>query len=106
MPCLAASRNLFMDKTTSICTNCHIGTLQRKSAPHAAWHGDEFVVVPSLAAWTCDVCGQTTFDAFALEAWLPLIGPVTDAPDGGDTGARRPSDPAASNDDIRTRRRA
>ena len=69
------------------CPHCHAGALRRRPVLYAAWHsmsgeGDEqFVLIPNVAAWLCDVCGAKIFDADAM-AWLaPLLGPAIDVDD-------------------------
>ena len=96
-----------MNDSLHSCTNCHIGTLQRQAATYAAWHGDEFVVVPAAPAWVCDVCGERTFDLDALDALLPLIGPASPLADADEpTGAHRNPDQPPYPGANRTRRRA
>ena len=90
------------------CATCHIGTLHLNKATYAAWHADQFVVVPALPTWVCDVCGERTYDDAALDQLLSLIGPASPRPgfDDEDADIRRQSDlpPSLAND--RTRRRA
>ena len=69
------------------CPHCHAGALQRRCVLYAAWHstpgeGDEqFVLIPNVPGWLCDVCGAKILDADAL-AWLtPLLGPAIDVDD-------------------------
>jgi hypothetical protein len=69
------------------CPHCHAGALQRRLVLYAAWHsmsgeGDEqFVLIPNVPAWLCDVCGAKLLDADAM-AWLaPLLGPAIDVDD-------------------------
>ena len=87
------------------CPHCHAGALRRRPVLYAAWHSmsgesaEQFVFVPNVPAWLCDVCGAKIFDADAM-AWLaPLLGPAIDV-DGhtpaspnpwsrSDSGARR-----------------
>jgi YgiT-type zinc finger domain-containing protein len=60
-----------------VCPNCFIGTLHRKQAAYAAWHGDHFVLMPNSSIWVCDVCGERTYDDSVFETLLPLVGPPT-----------------------------
>ena len=89
------------------CLTCHIGTLQRKLAPYAGWHGDNFVVIPALPAWLCDVCGERMYDQAALDTLLSLIGPPSPISDEEAAADVQPGAasflPAGS---ARTRRRA
>ena len=95
-----------MNDTTRTCTTCRIGTLHRKTASYAGWHGGGFVVLSSAPVWVCDVCAERTYDFAALEALLHLAGPASPSPDDESAaGARRDSDRHAP-DEARTRRRA
>lgn len=59
------------------CPNCHTGHLHQRTVNYANWHAGQYVVVPKLSAWSCDVCALCQIDADALQRLLPLIGPVT-----------------------------
>ena len=59
------------------CPHCRTGTLRQRTINYANWHGGQYVVVPNLPAWSCDVCALCQIDAEALQRLLPLIGPVT-----------------------------
>jgi YgiT-type zinc finger domain-containing protein len=59
------------------CPNCRTGTLRRRTVNYANWHSGQYVVVPNLPAWSCDVCALCQIDPEALQRLLPLIGPVT-----------------------------
>ncbi len=59
------------------CPNCRTGNLRRRTVNYANWHAGQYVVVPNLPAWSCDVCALCQIDADALQRLLPLIGPVT-----------------------------
>jgi YgiT-type zinc finger domain-containing protein len=65
-----------------------MGNLRCCTVNYANWHAGQYVVVPNLPAWSCDVCALCQIDADALQRLLPLIGPVT-GPDLAQT--RRPS---------------
>jgi YgiT-type zinc finger domain-containing protein len=89
------------------CSNCHIGTLQRKAAPYAAWHGDGFVVIPNVSTWVCDVCGERTYDEALLDSLTALLGPPNPSSEADPSGAvRRGSDLPSAPASVRTRRRA
>lgn len=60
-----------------ICPNCHTGTLHQRSVNYGNWHAGQYVVVPNLPAWSCDVCALCQIDAAALQRLLPLLGPLT-----------------------------
>ena len=59
------------------CPNCRTGTLHQRTVNYANWHAGQYVVVPNMPAWSCDVCALCQIDAEALQRLLPLIGPVT-----------------------------
>jgi YgiT-type zinc finger domain-containing protein len=59
------------------CPNCHTGQLRQRTINYGNWHAGQYVVVPGLPAWSCDVCALCQIDAEALQRLLPLIGPVT-----------------------------
>jgi len=59
------------------CPNCHTGQLRLRTVNYGNWHAGQYVVVPNLPAWSCDVCALCQIDAEALQRLLPLIGPVT-----------------------------
>lgn len=59
------------------CPHCRTGTLRRRTINYANWHAGQYVVVPNLPAWSCDVCALCQADPEALQRLLPLIGPVT-----------------------------
>ena len=89
------------------CANCHIGTLQRKAGTYAAWHGDQFVVIPGTPIWVCDVCGERTYDLTTLDQLLPLIGlPASLDAGAGSAGPQRSADMHPPFTTDRTRRRA
>jgi YgiT-type zinc finger domain-containing protein len=59
------------------CPNCRTGALHPRTIDYANWHSGQYVVVPNLPAWSCDVCALCQIDVEALQRLLPLIGPVT-----------------------------
>jgi YgiT-type zinc finger domain-containing protein len=59
------------------CPNCRTGLLHPRTVNYANWHGGQYVIVPNLPAWSCDVCALCRIDPEALQHLLPLIGPVT-----------------------------
>lgn len=59
------------------CTECHIGSLHKRRITYTNWHSNQFVIVPNLSAWQCDVCGHCQIDAEAINRLMPLLGPVT-----------------------------
>ncbi len=95
------------DDTLRTCSSCRVGTLHRKAATYAAWHGDLFVVVPSTPVWICDVCGERTYEQGVIDH-LPLLvdqdSPLPAADRAAD--AHRKSDRVSTDETPRTRRRA
>jgi YgiT-type zinc finger domain-containing protein len=79
------------------CPNCRTGNLQARSVNYANWHAGQYVVVPNMPAWSCDVCALCFVDPEALQRLLPLIGPVT-RPD--PTLPRRTGDSQLSVNDL------
>jgi hypothetical protein len=69
---------------TDVCPNCHAGALQPRLVTYAAWHTlkssgqEQFVIVPRVPAWLCDVCEYRRFDIEAMERLALLIGPTAD----------------------------
>jgi YgiT-type zinc finger domain-containing protein len=59
------------------CSQCHIGDLHKRRITYTNWHSNQFVIVPNLPAWQCDVCGYCQIDADAINRLMPLLGPVT-----------------------------
>jgi YgiT-type zinc finger domain-containing protein len=40
------------------CEVCHIGSMHLLQATYTTWCQGQFVVVPGIDAWHCDVCGE------------------------------------------------
>ncbi len=59
------------------CPNCRTGNLHPRTVNYANWHAGQYVVVPNMPAWLCDVCALCEIDGEALQRLIPLIGPVT-----------------------------
>ena len=59
------------------CPDCRMGNLHPRSVNYANWHAGQYVVVPHMPAWSCDICALCLIDPDALQRLLPLIGPVT-----------------------------
>jgi YgiT-type zinc finger domain-containing protein len=79
------------------CPNCRTGYLHSRSVNYANWHAGQYVVVPNMPAWSCDVCALCLIEPEALQRLLPLIGPVT-RPD--PTLPRRAGDSRLSVNDL------
>ena len=59
------------------CPNCRTGSMQPRTTTYANWHAGQYVTVPNMPAWSCDVCALCQIDPVALQRLLPLLGPVT-----------------------------
>lgn len=72
---------------TDVCPNCHAGALRLRSVTYADWHAlegsedEQFVIIPRVPAWLCDVCGYKVFDATTIGWLAPLLGPTTESDD-------------------------
>ncbi len=52
---------------TYICPECHTGQLKPGNVSHAAWLGEnDFMIIPQVTAWICDVCGHVDYDEQAV----------------------------------------
>jgi YgiT-type zinc finger domain-containing protein len=56
------------------CPTCHLGVLHSRRATYAAWFREQFVVIPGLIHWQCDVCSETHYDQQVLERVHMLLG--------------------------------
>ena len=62
------------------CLSCRIGTLRRGKATDAMWLGGQLVLVPNVAAWQCDVCGDFAYDDETLTRVELLLGSQIERP--------------------------
>jgi len=60
------------------CPECHFGTLKSTKITYTRQWGTRLIVVPDFAAWRCDSCGFTRYDAAALAHIRLLLGPEED----------------------------
>jgi YgiT-type zinc finger domain-containing protein len=67
--------NAHIDDSREFCERCHIGSVKPHRATYSQWHDGEFVIVPGLAAWRCDFCGDIFFDSEDLDRLFLLLGP-------------------------------
>ena len=51
--------------------------MQSRTTTYANWHAGQYVTVPNVPAWSCDVCALCQIDPEALQRLLPILGPVT-----------------------------
>lgn len=56
------------------CEVCHIGTLNPVHSTYTSWLQDQFIMVPDLNAWLCDVCGEFQFDSDIIARIELLLG--------------------------------
>ena len=57
-----------------VCPNCHIGHLHEARAPYVQLYNATLIHMPNVAAWKCDVCGETYFDTQTIRQLEVLIG--------------------------------
>jgi len=95
-----------MDHTSQTCSVCRIGTLRRKRGAYAAWHGDQFVVVPTAFVGLCDVCGERVYDQDALDQLSLLAGQNAPPPDANGAARTQRGSDLSLEETTRTRRRA
>ncbi len=62
----------------AICQHCLAGTLRLKQVVFAHWYGGQFITIPNFPGWVCDVCGETEYDAVALEQIETILGTELD----------------------------
>jgi len=72
-----------------ICQHCLAGTLRLRQVVFAHWYGGQFITVPNFPAWVCDVCGETEYDADALEQVETILGTELDLRREAGSRARR-----------------
>ena len=69
------------EPTRQFCQVCHVGSLHPHHATYARWHDGQFIIIPNVPAWQCDVCGDTFYDPQALTRLTLLLGPESDTND-------------------------
>jgi YgiT-type zinc finger domain-containing protein len=84
-----------------VCPHCQMGTLQPRFVVFAHWFEGQFITVPNFPGWICDICGESEYDANALERLEMVLGPEADLRREASRRARRgmpnPPAPAPSN---------
>lgn len=60
---------------TYTCPNCSFGTLKPTKITYLRRWGDHVVTLPDFAAWKCDSCNYTRYDAAALARIEQIFGP-------------------------------
>jgi YgiT-type zinc finger domain-containing protein len=61
----------------SQCPTCHLGLLHQHKVTYATWFQEQFVVIPGMLNWQCDVCGETHYDEQMLDRIYLLLGRET-----------------------------
>lgn len=59
---------------TKQCETCHIGTMHPMKAAYNTWLQNQFVLVPNVDAWLCDVCGDFIHDPDTIASIEILVG--------------------------------
>ena len=65
-------------KPITICQQCLAGTLRLRQVVFAHWYGGQFITIPNFPGWVCDVCGETEYDAVALDQVETILGTELD----------------------------
>jgi YgiT-type zinc finger domain-containing protein len=75
------------------CEKCQIGHYRATTSPYLRWLGDKIMIMPDVPARTCDICGDTTYDAdFLHRLQLLLEKLISEEPASKQTGRPRTSD--------------
>jgi YgiT-type zinc finger domain-containing protein len=61
------------------CRNCSFGTLKPIKLTYVRQWGNRMITMPNFAAWRCDSCNYTRYDAAALAKIELLLGPDVEA---------------------------
>lgn len=70
------------------CEVCHIGTMHAMQSTYTTWCQGQFVVVPNIDAWLCDVCGEFWHEPELVARIEVLLG---NKPSSGHLGRRVPA---------------
>ena len=68
-------------ESEEFCGYCHVGSLHPDRATYARWHDGQFVILPGVAAWRCDFCGEIFYDNEVMSRLVLLLGPESDMGD-------------------------
>jgi YgiT-type zinc finger domain-containing protein len=56
------------------CPSCQVGRLRPIRTTYAHIYDDTLIQMPNIAAWKCDVCGETFYDPDAVRRIEVLVG--------------------------------
>jgi YgiT-type zinc finger domain-containing protein len=54
------------------CSICHIGVLHLRRVTYTSWLYKQLVLMPNVAVWTCDVCGESAYDP-EIVGWVDTL---------------------------------
>ncbi len=54
------------------CPVCHIGVLHLCRVTYTSWLQRQLVLLPNVAVWACDVCGESTYDP-EIVGWVGML---------------------------------
>ena len=54
------------------CPVCHIGILHLRRVTYVSWSQKQLVLLPNVAVWACDVCGEATYDP-EIVGWVSML---------------------------------
>ncbi|GAB4468943.1 MAG: hypothetical protein Kow00124_03690 [Anaerolineae bacterium] len=56
------------------CDVCHIGTLHPRRTTYTRWMDGRLIIVPNIAIFVCDMCGEVTTDDESIRLLEDLLG--------------------------------
>lgn len=54
------------------CPVCHIGVLRLRRVTYTSWVQRQLVLLPNVAVWACDVCGESAYDP-EIVGWVSML---------------------------------
>lgn len=54
------------------CPVCHIGVLHLSKVTYTSWLQRQLVLLPNVAVWACDVCGESAYDP-EIVGWVSML---------------------------------
>ena len=79
---------------STTCPACQVGHLKAIKTTYARVYDDTLIQVPNIAAWKCDICGETLYDPETIRRLEVLIGEAGPPPN------RHVSPPALAGNDL------
>lgn len=61
------------------CTVCHIGLLHLRRVTYTRMMDHHLLILPNMAVWLCDVCGEFSYDPEAMRRLHMLLGMTASA---------------------------